>query len=293
MSAVPLTPSGALPAAPPSRAAAGPLPSTLAIGLARVGLELRQFARERDAVVFIFAYPVIMLAIFATVFGQDGARVGPDPGIPFGQYFLPGMVATGVMLSSFQQLAISIAVERDEGGLKRLRATPMPPAAYFLGKVGSVLVTSLVQLALLLAVAALVFGIDLPTTADRWVTFAWIFALGTAAGAVCGVAFSAVPRSGKSASAVVTPIVLVLQFISGVFFVYGDLPGFMQRVAELFPLKWMAQGMRSVFLPDWAEGAEVSGSWQHGTTAVVLTAWLVVGLAVGVRWFRWQRRDDG
>ena len=203
------------------------------------------------------------------------------------------MLATGIMLSSFQHLAISIAVERDDGGLKRLHGTPLPPSAFFLGKIGEVLVTSLVQTALLLAAAALLFGVDLPTTATAWATFAWVFVLGTAAGTLCGVAFSSVPRSGKSASAVVTPIVLVLQFISGVFFVFNDLPTWMQQVASVFPLKWMAQGMRSVFLPPSAESWEVSGSWQHGATAVVLLVWAVAALVVGVRTFRWQRRDDG
>ena len=114
------------------------------------------------------------------------------------------------------------------------------------------------------------------------------------AGAVCGVAFSSVPRSGKSASAVVTPIVLVLQFVSGVFFQFDQLPTWMQDVAAVFPLKWMAQGMRSVFLPDEAAGVlEPSGSWQHGATAAVLVAYLVVGLVAGARTFRWLRRDEG
>ncbi|MBO9556238.1 ABC transporter permease [Cellulomonas sp.] len=269
------------------------LPGTLRLGVARSRLELRTYFRERDAVVFIFAYPVIMLAIFSTVFGQDGATVGPSPGIPFAQYFLPGMVATGVMLSSFQSLAISIAVERDEGGLKRLRGTPLPATSYFAGKVGQVLVSSLVQTALLLLVAAVLFSVPMPSTADAWGTFAWVFLLGTASGSVLGVAFSSVPRSGRSASAVVTPVVLVLQFISGVFFVFNDLPSWMQAVASVFPLKWMAQGMRSVFLPPAAEAFEVSGSWQHGATAAVLVAWLAVGLVVGTRTFRWTRRDDG
>ncbi|PFG34044.1 ABC transporter permease [Sanguibacter antarcticus] len=271
------------------------LPSALRLGAGRARIELTTFFRERDAVVFIFAYPVIMLAIFAAVFGaggQDGAGDGPG-GISFAQYFLPGMVATGIMLTSFQSLAISIAVQRDEGSLKRLRATPMPATSFFLGKIGQVLVVSVVQVALLLAVGALVFDIDLPTSASAWTTFAWVFLLGTATGTICGVAFSAVPRSGKSASAVVTPVVLVLQFISGVFFVFADLPGWMQRVAEVFPLKWMAQGMRSVFLPAEAQAWEESGSWQHGATAVILGAWLVVGLVVGVRTFRWRRHDDG
>lgn len=274
-------------------AASAALPGMLRLGLARTRLELLTYFRERDAVVFIFAYPLIMLAIFATVFGQDGATIGPEPGIPFAQYFLPGMVATGIMLSSFQALAISIAVERDEGGLKRLRGTPLPAPSYFLGKVGQVLVSSVLQTALLLLVAAVLFDVPMPDDASDWVTFAWVFALGTAAGSVLGVAFSSVPRSGRSASAVVTPVVLVLQFISGVFFVFNQLPTWMQNVASVFPLKWMAQGMRSVFLPEAAESFEVSGSWQHGATAAVLVAWLVVGLVVGPRTFRWTRRDDG
>lgn len=274
-----------------------PLPTTVALGLARTRIEVLQYFRERDSVVFSFAYPVIMLAIFATVFGQDGAVVGQAPdgsgGIPFAQYFLPGMVATGIMLSSFQTLAISIAVERDEGGLKRLRGTPMPPSAYFLGKTGQVLLTTAIQVALLLAVAALAFGVPMPTTATAWATFTWLLVLGSATGAVCGVAFSSLPRSGRSASAVVVPVVLVLQFISGVFFAWSSLPTWMQHVASVFPLKWLAQGMRAVFLPEWAAAAEPAGSWQLGLCALALLGWLVAALVLGARTFRWQRRDDG
>ena len=120
-----------------------------------------------------------------------------------------------------------------------------------------------------------------------------MFVLGTAAGTVLGIAFSSVPRSGRSASAVVTPIVIVLQFISGVFFVYNELPGWMRAIAELFPLKWMAQGMRSVFLPDSYQSVEPDGSWQLGLGAAVLAAWTVLGLVACLRTFRWSRRDVG
>ncbi|BDZ41223.1 transport permease protein [Paraoerskovia sediminicola] len=272
------------------------LPGALRLGLARTSLELRQFVRERDAMIFIFAYPLIMMAIFATVF--DGQVVGSDVpgadgGIPYAQYFLPGIVATGIMLTSFQSLATSIAVERDDGTLKRLRATPLPATSYFLGKVGQVLMVSIVQTALLLALARLAFDVPMPDDAAAWGTFAWVFVLGTAAGAVLGVAFSSVPRSGRSAGAVVTPVVLVLQFVSGVFFPFFSLPGWMQSVASVFPLRWMAQGMRSALLPPEAAALEVAGTWQHALTAGVLLAWLVLGLIVGVRTFRWRRRDDG
>jgi ABC-2 type transport system permease protein len=268
-------------------------PSTLRLALARTAYELRLFFRERDAVFFIFLYPILMLAIFATVFGQEDPFADAGVDVTFAQYFLPGMIATGVMLSSFQNLAIFISVERDEGVLKRLRGTPLPASSYFLGKVGQVLVTTAVQTGLLLAVAATVFGVPLPDDAGQWATFAWVLVLGTAAGAVCGVAFSSLPRSGKSASAVVTPVVLILQFVSGVFFQFDTLPGWMQNVASVFPLKWMAQGMRSVFLPDEMLAFEPAGSWQHGATAAILTAYLVVGLVLGARTFRWLRRDAG
>jgi ABC-2 type transport system permease protein len=264
------------------------LPSTFSLGLARTGIEVKEFFRQRDSFIFTFAFPVILLFIFGSVFSDDIA-----PGVSFTQYFAAGMVASGVMLSSFQSLAIGIAIERDDGTLKRLRGTPMPQASYFLGKVGLVLVTSLIQMAILLAVGSLAFGLELPTGVDLWLRFAWVFVLGTTAGTVLGIVYSSVPRSANSASAVVSPVVIVLQFISGVFFVYSELPGWMQTIGSLFPLKWLAQGMRSVFLPASFEANEVSGSWQLPQTALILGLWTVVGLALALRTFRWQRRDAG
>lgn len=123
-------------------------------------------------------------------------------------------------------------------------------------------------------------------------TFAWIALLGVTAGTLLGIAFSSVPRSGKSADAVVVPIVLVLQFISGVFFLYSEIPSLLQMIAAVFPLKWMAQGMRSVFLPDSMASVEVSGSWLHGLTALILVAWTIAGLVLCLQTFRWRRRDD-
>ena len=265
---------------PRQRPGGQPAANTPPADLARISA----IVAELDAVEVIVGLPLALS-------GRHTAST--EDAVSFAQYFLPGMIATGMMLTSFQALATSLAVERDDGSLKRLRTTPLPPVAFFLGKIGQVLVVSLAQTTLLVAAGALLFGIEVPGSLDAWVTFAWVFVLGTAVGTVCGIAFSSVPRSGRSVTAVVLPVVLVLQFTSGVFFVFSDLPTWMQRFAEVFPLKWLAQGMRSVFLPDSAQAAEVSGSWQHGPTAVILVAWLILGLVVCVRTFRWRRRDDG
>ena len=122
--------------------------------------------------------------------------------------------------------------------------------SYFIGKIGQVGVTGVLQAALLLGFAVFVLGVDLPTDPASWATFAWVFVLGITTSALLGVALSALPRTGKSATAVVVPIALALQFISGVYLSFSQLPDWLQDIASIFPLKWMAQGMRAVFLPD-------------------------------------------
>lgn len=271
----------------PRRTATRTRPSTARIAWARTGLEIRLFARERDAMAFVFAYPIVMLVIFGAIFGDEEL---PD-GTPFSHYFLAGIAATGIMLTSFQNLAVGIAGERDDGTLKRLRGMAVPALTYVLGKVGMVLATSVVQLVLLLAVARIGYGVPWPVDAAHWARFGWVFALGTVAGTVLGVAFSAVPASARSATAVTAPVVIVLQLVSGVFFTLGALPGWMLAVAEVFPLKWMAQGLRSALLPTSAAAAEPGGGWELGRGAVVMGAWCVVGLLLCLRSFRWTRED--
>ena len=264
------------------------------LGLRRIGYEIRVYFRVGDQVFFTFLFPVVMLSIFSAAFSTAG-NVGTNPdgsgGISQGAYFLPGMIAAGILLSGVQNLATDIATEKSDGTLKRLGGSPLPVISYFIGKMGQVFVTSIAQIALLLVVARVVFSIELPTEPEKWVTFAWLYLLGIVTCAVLGIALSAVPRSGKSATAVVIPIVLVLQFISGVYLRFNILPEWMQNLASLFPLKWMAQGMRSVFLPDAFKVLEQNGEWELGWVAAWLIGWLVIGLVVSRLTFRWIRRD--
>ena len=167
----------------------------------------------------------------------------------------------------------------------------MPRSAYFVGKVLMVLAIGVVETAVLLLVAVAFYDVDLPRTAGRWFTLGWVCLLGITACTLCGIAFSSLARSGRGAPAVVTPVALVLQFISGVFFVYTDLPRWMQQFAAVFPLKWMCQGMRAVFLPDSFAAREPAHSWELGRVALVLAAWCVGGLVLCLLTFRWTDRD--
>lgn len=181
-------------------------------------------------------------------------------------------------------------MERDNGTLKRLRGTPMPLGSYFIGKSIQVFYSMSLQIVLLLGCGALFFDVQLPNEANKWFTFIWIVLLGTFCATILGIAFSSVPKSGRSASAVVSPIVIVLQFFSGVFFVFSQLPGWMQQFAALFPLKWMTQGVRAVFLPDNFATQEVAGSYELSRIALILGIWSLVGLFIAIKTFKWLRR---
>ena len=251
-------------------------PTALSIGIQRGGLEIKQFMRQRESVVFTMLFPLILLAIFGSVFSNSIAE-----GVTFSQYFVAGMIASGLVNTGFQQLAIMIPMEREFGTLKRLRGTPMPASSYFIGKAILVTLSMLIQVFLLLAAGVAFFGVNLPTGADKWLLLVALLVLGSACSTVLGIAFSNVPKSGRGASAVVSPVVIVLQFFSGVFFIFTDLPQWMQQVAAIFPLKWMTQGARSIFLPDSFATREVAGNWETGRTFAIITAWLVVGLYLG------------
>ena len=265
----------------------------IAVGVWRARFELKQYFRSGDTLFFTFLFPVFMLGLFSVAFGSDGdVQIAPGvPPISMAELYLPGMIAAGLLLSGFQNLAMDIAIERSDGMLKRLGGTPLSPVSYFIGKIGQVLVTGVLQSALLLVFASTVLGVELPTEPERWATFAWVFVLGITTSALLGVALSSVPRTGKSATAVVVPIALALQFISGVYLTFSQLPEWLQNVAGLFPLKWMAQGMRAVFLPDAYATLEQNGEWNLAGVAIALGVWLVVGLVLSRLTFRWIRRD--
>ncbi|MCF2528296.1 ABC transporter permease [Yinghuangia soli] len=263
-------------------------PGTLRIGRARAALELRQFFRDRRQVFFTFSMPIVMFLLLASIFDHTYEGTG----VSTQQIYVTGMLATGILSACLQGLSLQVGMERHNGTLKRLRATPMPPASYFLGKIAMVVVVSLGQAVVLLGIGSMFFGLDLPTAPGRWFTFAWVYLLGATACTLLGLVCSNLIKGENGGPLVIMPV-MVLQFISGVFVVFAELPRGLQTVASLFPLKWMCQGMRSVFLPDAYAAVEPAGSWEHGRTALVLAAWVVVGFIMCMKWFRWKGKDEG
>jgi ABC-2 type transport system permease protein len=271
-----------------TRTSRAPLPSVWRVGWSRGQVELKAFFRERQAVVFILAMPAVMLVLLGAIFG--GQRTGP--GVTIGDLYVAGLIAGGVMATSYQNLGMSIAFERERFTLKRLRGTPMPATAYFAGKIIQVLVAAIAEVVVLLIIGMAFYHLQLPTSGTAWWTFTWVFLLGVAACSLLGIAASSLPRSAaRNGVAVITLPFVVLQFISGVYVPFFLVPAWLRDIASLFPLEWMVRGMRSVFVPQ-AVTLEPGHSWQHGQTALVLSAWVVAGLVLCLTTFRWQNRQD-
>jgi ABC-2 type transport system permease protein len=267
------------------------LPSLPRLAFSRANVELTAFFRDAQAALFTFLLPIMLLVVFSAVF--TGAISGPpgEPLLPFRQYFAAGMMASGIVSASFTTVAIGVAIEQHDGTLKRLAGTPLPKGAYFAGKVIAATVLAFLASGLMLAVGVLFYGLDLPATTARWLALLWVPALGIACCCLLGLAYTRLVHSAKGAAPVVIAPYLLLQFTSGVFFVFTDLPRWMQALAALFPLKWIAQGLRYALLPDWVAANEPAHSWELGRMALVLVAWLVAGAVIARLTFRWDRSD--
>ncbi|MEU4800932.1 ABC transporter permease [Actinosynnema sp. NPDC023587] len=263
--------------------------STLDTGLSRGRFELRRFFRDRDGVVFTFALPAFILLLLGNIFSGDL----PGTDVTMGQVYAAGLIGAGIISTSFITLGVGVAEDRSNGTLKRLQGTPMAPAAYFVGKIALVLVLSLAEVALMFAVGVGVFDVELPSDPARWVTFSWVFVLGVVSCSLLGIAASSLARTASSAPAVMNLPYIGLQFISGVFIHLPLLPQPMVVVSSFFPLKWVAQGFRSVLLPDSMAIQEAAGTWEHGRIALVLGAWCVIGFVLCVVGFRWTGERRG
>jgi ABC-2 type transport system permease protein len=252
----------------------------------RAGFEIRVSMRSSSTLIFSMLLPIFLLVIFGSVLHSKVQHTS----VTFSQYFVAGLLASGLLYAGFQLLAIAIPEERSTGGLKRLAGTPMSPGVYLFGKLAVVLFIYLFQVVFLLGIGHFAYHVSLPGSGTAWLTFAWVSVLGLVSCSLLGIALSARSRDARGASSMTTPVVLFFQFTSGVFFVYGQLPSWMKQIAALFPLKWLAQGMRSVFLPATFAHAEPSHSFELGKVALVLGLWTLLAALLARRSFRWATR---
>ncbi len=244
------------------------------------GYDLRAFTRNRQWQFFTLALPVLFLVIFASVFGGSG-HTTPVAGGPISTpvYYVPGIIALGVIAASFGNLVATVTAQRERGVLKRRRATPVPAAAVIAGRVLTAVVIAVVMTAVLLGIGWAAYGAHVPGRTAAALTVTVV--TGAASFCCLGYALTSLIRNEDAALSTTTALTLPLYFISGVFVPVTVLPHWLADLGEIFPVRHLASALLAAYNP------HTTGLGFAGPDLLIVAAWGTAGLLIAVRKFSW------
>jgi ABC-2 type transport system permease protein len=246
--------------------------------LHEVRTEQLLFWRNREAAIFTFLLPIIFFLMFGAIYGSDRVDHGRYKGAAFLE---AGMIGYGVASVAFAGLAITMVIRRESGVLKRIRATPLPPATYLVAVLASTLIVFVIEAAIIVLLGRVLYGVHFPHQA---LSLALALLLGAGCFAALGLGITSLVRSAEGSSAVINIVYLPMAIISGTFFSTRAYPGFLKVLAEARPLTHFTSLTRHIML----DGRPIWTQW--GAVAAV-GAWGVIGLAGAVKGFRWAPRE--
>jgi ABC-2 type transport system permease protein len=236
------------------------------------------FARDRRALFFTLALPVIFLVIFGAVFGHSLVPVSGGK-VSTAVYYVPSLIAFGVVAAAFVNLVLTVTVSRESGIYKRRRATPVPAAVIIGGRALVAIVTALAITVILVAIGWPAYGATLSLTQVPALLIAVV--AGALTFCCLGFAVSTFIRDQDSVQPITQAIMLPLYFISGVFVPVALLPEWMTRIANFFPVRHLVVATLTAYNP-YASGA---GFAWHDLS--ILALWCAIGLVIALRRFTW------
>ena len=228
--------------------------------------------RSRESAVFTFILPLLLLVFLGSVYS------GQYYGVPAAQAVLAALLAYGCCMIAFAGLSITLVIRREQALLKRLRATPLPPATFVLGLFASTVLVFATQVIAMFLLGRVVFGTPLPSHIGSLVL---IVLLGVASFTALGVGLSGLVRSAEGSSAVVNLIVFPMAFLTGAFGPRGHYPHVLRAIGDVLPLKYLVDLVNAVYLHHHA-------IWSKPEAIGILAAWGVAGLALAALKFRWE-----
>lgn len=241
----------------------------------QIRYEQRAYWRNRGRGLFTFAFPIMLLVIFASL--DKGQTVSTRGQIPLDDFFVPGILAYGVITTTFINLAISTAILRDAGVLKRMQGVPLPRWAYVWARIGSTVIIMLAMTVVVLGLGVAVYGLEL--RAEMVPGLIITLLLGTAAFTALGIGVTRFLPTAESAPAL-NLVVLPLTFISNIWFPVDSLPHVLKVIAGVFPIKALADGLQYLFDP------RHHGVGVDGASLKILAIWTVIGVWLMLRFLR-------
>ncbi len=234
------------------------------------------FLRNPRALVFTIILPLFLLIILNTIFHGLTRFIGAKTAA---LYYTPAIVSYQILLAGFNSLNVSVVTDREAGMLKRFRGTPMPSWIYLASLIGRTVVVVVCAVVVLVAVGVVFYAV--PISADAAVGLVVYTLLGTVSMCTLGLAATRACPNVDTATVVGIFPTLVLAFVSGVFVPLALVPGWLVDIGRVFPLEYLAAGLRTAF-------TTASSTGITAENVGVLAGWGLVGMAVAVRTFEWE-----
>jgi ABC-2 type transport system permease protein len=228
--------------------------------------------RSPRAMVMGLVIPVLLLAL-----GSSRARSGPAAAADV----LAGAAVFGLIVTSYVSHAAGLVASREEGVLRRWRATPLPAWCFFAGKIAATMLLALASVAVAMLAAAALFKVSM--TGDAVASLAVTFALGAAACAAVGTAVTAWIPSTQSAVPLLMITYMPVILFSGGFGSAASDPHWVNTMLSYFPAQPLIDAATAALRQ--AGGGLV---WLSGRDAAVLAAWAMAAALASVWFFRWD-----
>jgi ABC-2 type transport system permease protein len=265
-----------------------PIVPAVRAGISRGGIEIRQTLTSREDMGYYVVVGVILLVVLLL---QRGTTF-KGTGLPLATLTLPGILAMQIFIGGLVGSASILTVEREDGTLLRAKALPYGMVGYLTGRVIYVAASGIISVLVILIPATLLVERVTDGGVAGWLNLFWVLALGLLAtmpwGAMIGSVFTNPQAAWGNSMIGVGSLVA----ISGIFYPIQALWGWVQGIAQVFPVYWLALGMRSAILPDAAAAVEIGNSWRTPETVAVLAAWAVAGLLIAPAVLRRMARGE-
>ena len=249
------------------------------------------FWRTPVSAFFTIVFPLMFLVLFTAIFGNDEIE---SLGVTTAQFYAPALAVFGAASATYTNLSVTTAIARDEGILKKIRGTPLPPWVYIAGRVGSAVWIALIAVVIMMTVGSVVYGVEV--FGSTLVAATLSFVAGAAAFAALGLMVAALVPNSDSAPAVANATLLPIAFVSDVFLVTEDGPAWMDAVGNFFPLKHFVTAFGGAFNPTLAgNGLAWSGTdseYAIGLHLAVMLAWGLGAAVIAVKFFKWDPTPD-
>ena len=247
--------------------------------------DLRAFRRNTRARIFTLAVPVVLLLILVSLFHGGTVKAGGVI-VNIAAYYVPHIAAMAIVGAGLINLLITIVAKRESGSLKRRRATPVPAWVLIAGDATTSVVSSVLIVAVLIAIGSIGFGLDVTGAALGLAAVETI--VGAAAFCCLAYALSGLVATAESAGPMAQLSTLPVYFISGIYIPDNVLPHWLLDIANVLPVRPLAVALQAAFVP-----ATNGGQRFAVVPLLVVVAWGIAGLIIAVRTFSWVPKRSG